>query len=173
MTTPEGNTIEPNVRANNNIVWRNLQVIDLGGDDSSVDAWLEVPGAGKGQSFVVEIRPVPSWRSGRSHGPHFLDFGRVTLTLDERLTEAWREVAFEGKGLRREGNVVTITSHEGAQLKFNGMDATARARISFSRVRDSSYPRDKFSWRVIMFPTDDSKPRATGGITYEVRTTAP
>ena len=32
MTTPETSNIDANVRGNNNIVWRNVNVIDLGGD---------------------------------------------------------------------------------------------------------------------------------------------
>jgi hypothetical protein len=42
MTTPEGSNIEANVRGNNNTIWHNVNVVDLGGD-SRADANLIRP----------------------------------------------------------------------------------------------------------------------------------
>jgi hypothetical protein len=173
MTTPESGDIEANVRGNNNIVWRNVQLIDLGGDESSVGASFEIPGVGDGRNFVLAIRPVPPRHSPGPIAPGFTDFGRITLTLDDRLMDAWKRNAYQSTGLRREGNTITVTDPRGAQLILGDAAGPARAHIKFSRPNDGSYPRDEFGWRVIQSSIDGQRSRIGGGITYQVRTFAP
>lgn len=172
MTTPEGSDIEANVRSNNNIIWRNVQIIDLGAE-SSAEAAFDVPGVGAGRSFVLAIRPVPTRHPAGRHLPHFMSFGRMTVTLDDRLTQAWKRASYRGEGLRRDGRAITVLDPRGVQLTLGPLAASGRARIVFSRPRGGRYPRDEFAWRVILSPADDGVNRqARSGITYLVRTFA-
>lgn len=172
MTTPEGSDIDANVRGNNNIIWRNVQLIDLGTADANADAAFGVPGVGDGRAFVLAIRPVPTRRPAGPRVPGFVDFGRIMLTFDDRLMEAWKRASFKSTGLRRDGSTIVILDPEGAQLTLGAMKEPGQARILFSRPKGGSFPRDEFGWRVIQSPTDDPGQHAGGGITYQVRTFA-
>lgn len=172
MTTPEGSDIDVNVRGNNNIVWRNVQLIDLGDADANADAAFGVPGVGAKREFVLAIRPVPTRRPAGARVPGYMDFGRIMLTLDDRLMEAWKRTSYKGTGLRRDGSTIIVLDPKGAQLTLGALSEPGQARILFSRPKDGNFPRDEFGWRVIQSPAGDSRPQASGGITYRVRTYA-
>ena len=173
MTTPEGSDIEVNVRSNNNIVWRNIQLIDLGGGDANADAAFEVPGVGAGRSFVLAIRPLPTRRPGGPRVPGFMDFGRIMLTLDDRLMQAWKRSSYQSSGLRRDGSTIIVTDPKGAQLTLGAVQEAGQARILFSRPKTAAYARAEFGWRVTQSPANEAKSQARGGVTYQVRTLAP
>ena len=173
MTTPEGSDIEVNVRGNNNIVWRNMNLVDLAGAKSSSESSFEVPGMDQQHDFTLAIRPVPPRRSDGPPATPFTDFGRITLKLDDRLMDAWRRASFKSAGLRREGNTLIVLDPKGAQLTLGPLAEPGEARIAFSRTTSGTYPRDEFGWRVIQSSTDPSTSRVGGGVTYQVRTYAP
>ena len=168
MTTPEGSDIEANVRANNNIVWRNVNIIDLG-SDSDVAAAFVVQNAAKRARAFLEVRPVLPRRRDAPASPTFLDFGKVVLTLDDKLMEAWRKVGFAGTGVSRRGNVVVVTDKKGVRLPLGMLDSNFEAvvKISFARPKSEKIPRDEFQLRVQQ--TDGGK-KVFGGVTYQIRT---
>lgn len=174
MTKPEGSNIEVNVRDNNNIVWRNVNLIELGGPQLMAKAGFEVPGVGAGRTFVLAIRPVPTRRPAGVRVPGFMAIGRISLTLDKRLMEAWRGSGYHSEGLRRRGNVITVVNPGGAQLTLHAMQAPGQAQITFSRYGTASHSaRDEFGWHVTQSAAVAGVPQAVGGITYQVRTFAP
>ena len=174
MTKPEGGNIEVNVRDNNNIVWRNVNLIELGGPQPMANAGFEVPGVGPGRTFVLSIRPVPTRRPAGVRVPGFMAIGRISLTLDKQLMESWRGTGFQGEGLRRSGNVITVVDPAGAQLTLRALQAPGQAQITFSRRKAAGhFSRDEFGWRVTQSAAVAGPPQALGGITYQIRTFAP
>ena len=84
MATPEGPDIEANVRANNNLIWRNLNIVEL------------MPGASS-QATLNVMNPDPDndaisivIRSPKIHGKaSFLTAGLVVVEFDATLRRAW------------------------------------------------------------------------------------
>jgi hypothetical protein len=172
MTTPETNNIDANVRGNNNIIWHNVNVVDLGGD-ARADASFEVTGAGREHGFFLAIRPVALRRAEGPRMPGFLDFGRVTLTLDDRLMGAWKRTGYKGSGFSRRGNTIIVTNPKGAQLSLGPLASPAKARIAFMRPKGGNFPRDEFLLRLTQSSGGWRQLQGIGGITYQVRTTVP
>lgn len=177
MTTPETADIEANVRGNNNIVWRNVNVIELpqaeaSGLASSSGARFEVPGVESGAEFVLGIEPVLANRP-RAGVPDFLDVGKVTLLLDERLLAAWRRASLRGRGVEFDGRVVTVRDPRGAQLTLDGLKGIGEAHIRFEVTRRDRAASQVHAWRVIQSRRTDTGLEPIGGITYLVRTRPP
>jgi len=168
MTTPEGTDIDANVRANNNIVWRNANIIDLGSDSDAVATFIVQTTAKRARAFL-EVRPVLSRRRDALAHPTFLDFGKVVLTVDNKFMEAWRKMKFAGTGVSRRGNVVVVTDKNGAKLPLGRLDPKFEAvvKISFTRPKSEKVPREEFLLRVL--ETDGGK-KVFGGMTYQIRT---
>lgn len=177
MTTPETADIEANVRGNNNIVWRNVNVVELpqpagSGLASPSGARFEVPGVESGAEFVLGIEPVLANRT-RVGMPNFLDVGEVTLLLDDQLLAAWRRAGLKGRGLEFDGRVVAVRDPLGAQLTLDGLKAIGEAQIQFEVTwRDGVAPQ-VYAWRVTQARRRDSGLEPIGGITYLVRTRPP
>ena len=74
MTTPEGANIDANVRGNNNIVWHNVNIIDLGGDVAG-DARFLVQNAVRERRVSLAVVAAPPRRQDARPRPTFLDFG--------------------------------------------------------------------------------------------------
>jgi hypothetical protein len=170
MATPEGSDINLNVRRNNNIVWRNVNIIDLG-DDSDADAIFLVQNAAataKEGNLFLEVRPAVSRRDVLPF-PTFLDFGTIVLKLDDRLMGAWKYSNFAGTGFKRDGSVVVVTDKKGAKLALGRLDTKFKApvKISFARPKSDKFPRDEFAMRVLL---TDGGNKIFGGIAYQIRT---
>ena len=100
--------------------------------------------------------------------------GRISLTLDKQLMESWRGTGFQGEGLRRSGDVITVVDPAGAQLTLRALQAPGQAQITFSRRKAAGhFSRDEFGWRVTQSAAVAGPPQALGGITYQIRTFAP
>jgi hypothetical protein len=169
MTSPEGSNIDANVRGNNNVVWKNVNVVDLGGD-SQADAIFLVQNAAQTGSVFLEVRPVAPRTRALAY-PTFLDIGQVVLTLDHKLMRAWKAARFAGTGFRRRGNVIIVSDKKGAKLALGRLHAKFKApvKVSFSRPTSEKFPRDEFLLRVLQ---TDGRKKTFGGITYQIRTRA-
>lgn len=170
MTTPEGSNIDANVRGNNNIVWHNVNIIDLGGD-AMADASFMVQNAVKEGSVFLAILPMPPKRQVFPPRPTFLDFGQVALRLDDKIMAAWKLTRFSGTGFKRTGNTVTVADKKGAVLNLGrlGPKFKAPVKISFVRPKTGKIPQDEFLLRVIQM---DGAKKPVGGVTYQIRTAA-
>jgi hypothetical protein len=93
MAVPEGTDIGANVRNNNNIVWRNVNILG-GGGDQAMDATFIVRNVNEGP-IALFVGPAAE----EVNGSFFL-FGNGTITLDDVLLEAWRKGGSQGQGFR-------------------------------------------------------------------------
>jgi hypothetical protein len=93
MTSPEGANLYANVQNNNNIVWKNLDVVD------------EVPGTGREAAFgignpgekgdlmhFVFSEPEHQWRS-------IFEWGSVYVDLGEKVFDRWRRADAQGAAI--------------------------------------------------------------------------
>ena len=97
MTFPEGSDIYTNTRNNNNIVWKNVTVVD------------NFAGALKQSSALIRnVSPSPvrmaiHFRNTKELGASFFDFGRITVDLKPELFRRWIAGGAAGKGVKRAG----------------------------------------------------------------------
>lgn len=98
MTTAEGVDVNANTRANNNIAWKNITVVD------------NFAGAqGIGVFFIRNISDEPveaGLRFADTGGfdTPFFNFGRISVNLKSKLFERWRAGGARGKGIEPLGN---------------------------------------------------------------------
>lgn len=159
MAAAETSNIDANTRANNNIIWRNVNVIDLGGDEEDSASLLIANPTDERMVVALHLRPV---------GPlSFLDVGTVTASLDDKLMALWKQAGYGGDGFSRDGDGVVLKGGKGAVLqqlvlppKFEG-----RMKLSFKRPADG-FPREKFVFEVVQI----SGKRTIGGVSYEIHT---
>jgi hypothetical protein len=167
MTHAETSQIEENVRNNNNIVWRNLNVIDLAASPSG-DASFGVgaPG-GEDEPFAILVRP----RRGQEEASFFRHV-RVTVELDDVLATAWRRRGAKGRGFRAEGGKLEI-SDGGALLDGLYLEPKTARRVRLTFQKLPAAPQRDFVIDVVQVRLDDSgeeRARTLGGISYVVRT---
>jgi len=167
---PSANTtdLDANTRASNNIVWRNMNIIDLTGDSSDSEASFIVRNVNAKDAQITSLAIRATSRGKDRPAPSFLEFGIVSLTLDNELMKIWQKAGYRGTGIRRVGNRVTVTGSQGGVLEGLGLPprSEARVRISFGRPKSGKYLRDAY----LMDVTQSVGRKIVGGITYQIHT---
>jgi hypothetical protein len=167
MTHAETAQIEQNVRDNNNIVWRNLNVIDLAANPLA-DATFGVGAPdGQGAPFAILVRP----HRGQEKASVFQHV-RVTVELDDALAMAWRRRGAKGRGFREEGGKIEV-SEGGAVLDGLYLEPKNAGRVKLTFQKLPTAPRRDFVIDVVQMRPDDSGEthgRTVGGISYVIRT---
>ena len=93
MTTPETADINANTKSNNNVVWKNVTVVD------------NFPGAGKASPILVRnpfketVSAGLRFAEARGQGGSFLREGRLFVDLKPELFRRWREGQGRGRGV--------------------------------------------------------------------------
>lgn len=164
VATAETTNIDANVRANNNIIWRNLNIVNLL-PDSSGDVRFIVRNVRKTRAITSFVIRAPKGE----HENSFLRHGRVRLTLDEPLMRAWRKGGSKGRGVKVEGDHVLIDPNggmfENVELEPN---ATGYAKLTFERLPKTA--RRTFVIDVIQSERTKRGSRVIGGVSYEIHT---
>lgn len=168
MSFPETADIQANVRSNNNIVWRNLFVVDFL-QASSAAKTFDVRNAG-GANAPVRLVVRSSDPVGRS----YLRQGAVTLSLDVPLLRAWREGGTVSRGLRAEGSLFRVTAAD-AVLDGLSLPRGLTGRVSVRFEKASAMPDSDFVVDFVQLAppaSGEGTPRVVGGVSYEIRTGA-
>ncbi len=118
MYTPETEDINANVRNNNNIVWRNLNILSSGTGEK-LEARFNI--AGRGQDYALAVGPTADEINGS-----FLMYGTVSVELDELSLSRWIGNGSKGRGFRRQpgSNRVDIIAPEGGVLEGITLDGS-------------------------------------------------
>jgi len=123
MTFAETNSLNQNVKNNNNIVWKNITVVDLvtdniaggwtPGDDKVVGAIISV-GGGNGGLFDLEFKNPDTY-----FGNPITAEAEVRITLDAPIWEKWENGGFQGTNVK-------ISREERHQIIITGSPARIR-----------------------------------------------
>lgn len=160
MAVPEGADIGVNVRANNNLVWRNLNVIDLGADESA-DASFLVGNPDRQRRMDASL--VVRSPEGR---PAFAVEGRLSLSLDGVLSRAWAEGGERSFGIERIGDTLVVAAeHAGLEGLVLPPGAQGRIRVRFEKL--DTTPKAEFE---IDFTQLRDGKIVVGGVSYEIDT---
>jgi hypothetical protein len=170
MAVAEGPDINANVRNNNNLVWRNLNIVDLLPDGSG-DVTFNVRNPDREIRTIALAIRLPKTPPTAS----FFSVGQVIVELDEALLKAWRQGGSRGTGFKAEGRRVVITGAAGAT--FDNLilpyERGGRVKVTFRRL-----PRTPKLQFLVDF--EQRRPAAlaaklklapvVGGISYEIHT---
>ncbi len=160
MTYTETTDINYNTRQNNNIIWRNLNIVNFF-DQWFVEAELSVSSASSGR-FNLQIQPF-NLATNRS----FIQHGEVTVNLGPELAQLWRDGGSRGRGFRAtERGELMLIDPDGAVLENIELDPkfVGKMTLTFTRTKDT--PRERFFLAVRQV---DEKGIAVGGVSYEIR----
>lgn len=167
MTFPETADIQGNVRNNNNLVWRNLFVVDFAQPKPSPAQTFEIRNTGGANARVRLLV-----RSSDPAGQSYLRQGAVTLSLDEPLLRGWREGGTVNQGLRIEGGLLRVTAAD-AVLDGLVLPPGLTGRVSVKFEKPSAMPTSNFvvDFVQLALPASGGQtPRVVGGVSYEIRT---
>jgi hypothetical protein len=162
MATPEGSNIGTNVRQNNNIVWRNLNVVDLESDaDSKVVMNIRGAVARKASQIVFE-------ETTRFPRPRFTDTGEVLITVDRALLRHWQASGGKSTGLRAiDGGAFEMTADR-ASLDDVVLPRDYRGQITVIFRKADQTPRTRFDFSVKHYAGDSRQGALLGGVDYEL-----
>jgi hypothetical protein len=160
MATAEGPDINANVRANNNLVWRNMDIVDLQPDESA-DVFFSVRNSSRERAIGTLLFRGPT--GGRQ--PSFLEHGEVVVKLDDKLAAAWKEGG--GKGTGQQGDKEGIRfGREGGRLENLVLPPGFEGRVTVRLRRLPTTPRRDFGLD-IEYQTSG---KTVGGVSYEIHT---
>ncbi|HEY0726503.1 MAG TPA: Ig-like domain-containing protein, partial [Pyrinomonadaceae bacterium] len=163
MTFPEIVNVHTNVKNNNNIVWKNVTVVD------------NFPGAAKAASILVRnIFPqtvLTQLRLMKSkEGPTFLDYGDIYVDLKPELFERWTEGRSAGEGFEVVGPTtikVTNTQTTLANIRLEPGEAfPVEVRFVLTTTRQAPVgvaPK----WDLIQVGAPDNPNAIVGGQRFE------
>ncbi len=174
MTFPETADLNGNVNQNNNIIWKNISVIDIAGmagggggwaDDKLVGASVLTGDAwGHGGRFNLVFKNPDHYK-----GNPVTAEAEVRVTLDQPLWEAWQASGgqMENMSISREDRHQLIVTGSPAKLRNIYYPAGKRwlAHVSFNFLAKQLSGQPLFDFDFIQ--TDESE-RAVGGERYHV-----
>lgn len=165
METVETADIEANVRNNNNIVWKNVNVIDLTGPQSAM-ATFEVRPPKDGGAFSLSVRGVHA-HGGTHTAPPF----RVSFELDGVLGEAWRHGGARARNAHLDGTRFIMEEPGEAIVSNLRLEHGAAGRVRLVFERSGAAPQGDVTIDVVQ-RHEDAAPsaRPIGGVSYIVRT---
>jgi Pregnancy-associated plasma protein-A len=161
MTTPEGSNLYANVQNNNNIVWKNITIVD------------EVPGTGRLTAFTVgnfggEPQVLRLVFSVPDERPTVLDWGRVFVEVPYVLAVRLRDP--RSKGVQWLSDTTFVLTSERATVEGPELRT---GDIFTLTVRFASAGDPAFGARVLMLDVQQfDGQQLVGGVRFAVRTQA-
>jgi hypothetical protein len=166
----EGVDINANVRNNNNLAWRNLNIVDLSGDKNTASASFIVRNpSGSSTPYSLLIRTPPSELDNS-----FTRLGQVFIQFDPILLAAWQQGGSKGSGFVKTSQGYLVTSPNGVQFQNLRLPHSAIGRVNLTFIKLATTPKRRFNVDAIQFDplkaTLPSAEPAIGGVSYEIHT---
>jgi hypothetical protein len=173
MTHAETTDINGNVRNNNNLAWRNMNIVDIPAD-ASQDARFIVRGTGRGRTPTNLIIRAPKEELENS----FIKHGQVTVRLDDALMRAWKAGGGKGRGFKKHETGFIVTDPAGAVFENLVLEPKRGGYVTLSFRRLKTTPRRRFVIDAIQLDAQRQFSNAAssralpavGGVSYEIFT---
>lgn len=165
VPAPEPVDLDSLARDNNNVVWRNVNVVTLGPGTLEASEVLAVRNpSDQGVTANLVLKP-----SDANPLHSFLLNGEVIVRLDRGLMTAWERSGYRGRGFERSRDSLRITDPAGAILEGLVLSAGAdnRMQIVFRLAREG-HKKGKYNFDVIQNYTGRLT-RQMGGANYEIK----
>ncbi|MGE5302917.1 MAG: zinc metalloprotease [Alphaproteobacteria bacterium] len=156
MTTPETGDIYANVQNNNNIVWKNITIVDSGFNGSLFGDFV-VGNFGPGPRKLNLVFSVP-----RGRGPSLFDWGHILVEFRGDALARWQKGDIEGKGFQKLDDGSLVIAKPGATLR-----GLPLKRGTFGTIHVRFVPHGRGPLGARVFELDvmelNDKGRPTGG----------
>jgi hypothetical protein len=152
--------IDNNTRANNNIVWRNLDIeeMDPDADEKSETFFIQ---SNDGRAISLAVRD-----DARFPKHPFLETGHVFVKLNESLYAVWKRNGGKGRGIKAGDNEIEITAPD-ASIENIVVDTKEKLKATIRFVRAKGTISDKYNFTIQQIGASG---KVDGGITYEIYT---
>jgi hypothetical protein len=173
MAVTETTDINANVRANNNLVWKNVNIVSAGADETADFNFNLHTSPG---THSLTVGPTPDERNGS-----FLLYGTVRIRLPQAVLNSWVANGRRGTGISFDAatGIITVTDPIGGRLDgFAVQGAAAVYPVTITVTRPAQTPTRAFHLQAnelgaTQVPNpdvvvSDADLRLLGGVTYEL-----
>ena len=166
MATAETSDINANTLNNNNIIWRNLNIVDLL-PDASPDAEFILRNVSNRRATLTLSVKSPAKDRKKS----FFDYGQIALTVDGRLFELIRGELRRQPGIKIDGRTIIVANPNGIVLRriLTPPKFETKIKLNFKMRADAP----KRMYEIVATQLENvglksRKPRVIGGVSYYV-----
>lgn len=163
MTMPEGPSIEPNVRNNNNIVWRNLNIIDLT-EPAMVSTFVTIANPND-----APMRARIDFRFSPSGTNPLRGFGEMVVELDPVLKSIWSKGGSKSQGLKLGPKEAQVDTVKGASLFDLNLPPQFMGKITL-KLKRSGQETGVYQMDIVQSQQTGDKTQIVGGVSYEIHT---
>jgi hypothetical protein len=169
MTFPEVPSIYTNVKNNNNIVWKNITVVNnfTGPNGPMAAGWVTVRNVER-EAALIKLRfRTPK----KDHDNPFLKYGRIFVELGDRLFERWRENNMNGEGVRYlEGTTIEVLKLDAfIDMKMEA-EEMATIKFGFDLDEQPSEGKDQFNLQLEQYAVYEGREVIAGGENFALDT---
>ena len=171
MTYPEVASINTNVKNNNNIVWKNITVVDnfTGPNGPLAAGWVTIRNVEKDVA-LIKVRFLTPKKDAENP---FKRYGRTFVDLGEKLFDRWRDGGMQGAGIKYfEGTKVEILELDAYidGMKLNSQEMHT-IKLEFDLAEQPPRDGDRFTLQVEQYTTFGvDREVLTGGENFELDT---
>lgn len=159
MATAETTDINANTLNNNNVVWRNLNIID----DADQDADFLFRNTSR-QRAVLALEINSPIRRGV---PSFLDNGQITITFDDKLYELVRKNFKKQEGVKEEGKTFIVTGSRGTVFDNIIVPARFESKVKLGFRATPNAPKRRYEAVATQYQNGTKQRRqVVGGVSY-------
>lgn len=167
----EGTDINANTIANNNIVWRNVNIVEMD-EDGDASFTVRVSNPDKRSAALTTLRFI---LPRNSNGTSFARFGAMSVEIDPRLIRQSGDRVKAAALEQGKDGWTLVRGRESAELAGLVLPPGAQVQIRIRLRRPASnYPRDAYRLRVEQWrePSQAGAAgrRLVGGVSYDIRT---
>lgn len=168
MAVAEGTNITANTQNNNNVVWRNVNVVDAGGDEADPNRFAMRNPVREAAQYSLVVRIPPEQRYS------FIKQGTVSIRLSDALQTAWKRGGGKSRGIRVEGNDLIVTAN-GASIDGIVLEGLQEGDVQVTFRRKPSTRGTQYQVDVIQEVSGArygygaaAASRRVGGVSYEI-----
>ena len=168
MTTPEGSFLTDNVLNNNNIAWKNMTIVDIEPNTSTISAALAVGNP----SNLTNSYTVNFSEEVLSQGKALYEEAEITIEMDDTFYNAWDTGGRQSNDTNPASIAANNRKHRviGNSASFNNVQLApgeiGTLTFSFNFLIDEMTTKKKFIYHVEQI--DESTNKLLGGETFIV-----
>lgn len=163
MTFAETVDINYNTRQNNNIVWRNMNVVNI--FDMPQDVEFIFRNIKKEKALLALAL---TGRADDEREAFFRNGGRIDVTMDDKLFDMVMKGYKEQEGVRLEGRTFTVTGPNGVFFDNILTPGKFEGKVRMKVSMDKKAPKRIYRLDAIQYENDREKLLTVGGVGYQV-----
>lgn len=161
LTFAETSDINYNVFANNKIIWRNLNIVDMGHDQSITATFIVRNHEVHGGTTLLIRPPITDLQTS------FFRYGVVTVEFDATLMRAWEQTGAHGTGFQKEGERMIVSDPAGAVFQDILLPPEAAGVVKLTFIKLPTTPKRVYFIDAVQLLFNS---RTIGGVSYQVTT---